>query len=438
MRESRYNIWVDDGTQSYVYNGFSGKVAAVPTAQREPIVRFLAGDDAAPADPALLHALVDGQMIVADGFDELSLLRRRYALTRRNADRFHLTVVTSLGCNFDCPYCFEAKHPSLLDDAVQERLLRLVDVKLRTVRALSVLWYGGEPLVGLTALLGLSDELLARAAGAGASYTAAIITNGYLLTEPVARQLRGRGVTAAQVTIDGPPEVHDRRRPLAGGRGTFATLLENVTAVADLLDVSVRVNLDAENVGQAPRLLAILAANGLAGRVGVHPGHVVTPAGNTRAPSARYRAACLPRAEYAAAEQRFFDVAADLGFATPGPPGPVGAPCTAVRDNELVVGSRGELYKCTETVGDGSEVVGNLLNWPQAGDRLMKWLTYDPFADAECRACPALPVCMGGCAYHAMDGRLRDSRCSTFRFNHEEQVRRLITRRARRPAPAGS
>ena len=113
MKESRYNIWVDDGTQSYVYNGFSGKVAAVPTAQREPIARFLAGDDAAPADPALLHALVDGQMIIADGFDELSLLRRRYALTRRNADRFHLTVVTSLGCNFDCPYCFEAKHPSL-------------------------------------------------------------------------------------------------------------------------------------------------------------------------------------------------------------------------------------------------------------------------------------------------------------------------------------
>jgi uncharacterized protein len=80
-------------------------------------------------------------------------------------------------------------------------------------------------------------------------------------------------------------------------------------------------------------------------------------------------------------------------------------------------------------VGDPAEVVGNLLDWPKPGDRLMKWLAYDPFADPECRSCPALPVCMGGCAYHAMHARTRDSRCSTFRFNHQEQVRRLIRRR---------
>jgi uncharacterized protein len=59
----------------------------------------------------------------------------------------------------------------------------------------------------------------------------------------------------------------------------------------------------------------------------------------------------------------------------------------------------------------------------------MKWLDYDPFSDDECRSCPALPVCMGGCAYHAMDPRMRDSRCSTFRYRHEEQVRHLVRRR---------
>ena len=99
-----------------------------------------------------------------------------------------------------------------------------------------------------------------------------------------------------------------------------------------------------------------------------------------------------------------------------------------MRDNELVIGSRGEIYKCTETVGDPAEVIGNLLTWPQPGDRLSKWLTYDPFADEDCRSCVALPVCMGGCAYHAMNASLRDSRCSTFRFRHEEQVRRLVRR----------
>ena len=112
-------------------------------------------------------------------------------------------------------------------------------------------------------------------------------------------------------------------------------------------------------------------------------------------------------------------------------PRPTGAPCTAVRDNELVVGSRGELYKCTETVGNSAEVIGNLLTWPRTDDRALRWLTYEPFEDDECRQCPALPVCMGGCAYHAMDPRLHDSRCSTFRYTHRQQVSDLIRRRSR-------
>lgn len=431
MRESRYNVWVADGPRSWVYNGFSGRVVAVPAAQREAIERWLAGDDGAPADAALLGTLVDAHVLVADATDELDLLRRRYAATRRNPDRFHLTVVTSLGCNFDCPYCFEAKEPALLGEPVRERLLRLVDTRLPAVRELAVLWYGGEPLVGLSSLLSLSDEFQARTAAAGVAYAATVITNGYLLTAPVARRLRERAVTTAQVTLDGPAEVHDRRRPLTSGRGTFDTVLANIVAVAGILDVAVRVNLDRANAGDYPRLLETLAAAGLAGRIGVQPAQVVNPAGRAGAPSGSYPVSCLPKREYAAVEQEFLRRAAELGFATPEPPGPVGAPCTAVRENELVVGARGELYKCTETVGDPSEVVGNLLDWPRAGDRLMKWLTHDPFADDECRSCPALPVCMGGCAYHALDSRTRDSRCSTFRYRQQEHARRVIERRAR-------
>nr|WP_221381658.1 SPASM domain-containing protein [Actinoplanes polyasparticus] len=428
MRESRYNVWVDDGARTHVYNGVSGRVTSMPGDRRAPLQRFIAGDDDAPADPQLLAAMARAGMIVADGTDELDLLRKRYEATRANPDRFHLTVVTSLGCNLDCPYCFEAKHPSLLGDEVQERLLRLVDRKLSSVRALEVLWYGGEPLVGLPALLALSDEFIARAAAAGVAYSAGIITNGHLLDAETAHRLRARGVRATQVTMDGPREVHDRRRPLAGGRGTFDQLLANVVAVAGILDVTVRVNLDTGNLGDAPRLLHELAAAGLAGRIAVSPGHVVATRVNLLAPSARYHTACLPRAEFAQAEGEFAELADRLGFATVAPPAPSGAPCTAVRDNELVIGSRGEIYKCTETVGDPAEVIGNLLTWPQPGDRLSKWLTYDPFADEDCRSCVALPVCMGGCAYHAMNASLRDSRCSTFRFRHEEQVRRLVRR----------
>jgi uncharacterized protein len=429
MKESRYNVWVDDGPDHYVYNGLSGAVVAVPAAQRAPIAAFLAGDDLVDVDPAVLHSLATGRMIITDDTDEIVVLRERYRRSRRNADAFHLTLVTSLGCNFECPYCFEAKHPSLMDTPVQDRLLRVVETRLASVRRLSVLWYGGEPLIGKTALLRLSDAFRARTDAAGVEYTASILTNGYLLTADVAAELRAHDVGSVQVTLDGPARTHDRRRALAGGRGSFTTVLANVVAAADLLPIAIRVNLDSDNTGDYRELLAVLADAGLAGRVTVYPGQVVAPATDPAAPSASYHNRCLGRAAFATVEREFFTAAADLGFATPGPPKPVGAPCTAVRDNELVVGSRGELYKCPETVGNPAEVIGNLLTWPRTGDRLLRWLTYEPFDDDECRSCPALPVCMGGCAHHAMDPLLRDSRCSTFRFTHQEQVRDLVRRR---------
>ena len=96
MKESRYNIWVGEGPVLHVYNGLSGAIVRVPAVQRAPIMAFLAGDDRAGVDAALLHSLVVGRMVITDDTDEVELLRARYRQTRRNIDAFHLTIVTSL------------------------------------------------------------------------------------------------------------------------------------------------------------------------------------------------------------------------------------------------------------------------------------------------------------------------------------------------------
>ena len=97
-----------------------------------------------------------------------------------------------------------------------------------------------------------------------------------------------------------------------------------------------------------------------------------------------------------------------------------------MRANELVVGSRGELYKCWDSVGDQSEVIGDIRDRASPNSRLAKWLSYDPFQNQECRGCIALPVCMGGCAHHAFDKLLYENRCGTFRHTFQEQVSRFV------------
>jgi len=79
-----------------------------------------------------------------------------------------------------------------------------------------------------------------------------------------------------QVTLDGPPEVHDRRRPLANGRGTFNQILENLIVLGGLapqVHVALRVNFDKTNFMYVPQLLDILP-QALTHRVTVYFRHV--------------------------------------------------------------------------------------------------------------------------------------------------------------------
>ena len=429
MKQSRYNIWVERQGSAYVYNGVSGALLRTSLAAHESLPRVLEGGNDPACSPHLLQQLVLGRMLVPDDADELEYLSRRYTASRYNTSHFALTIVTSLGCNFDCPYCFEAKHPSIMDDDVQQAVLAVLDDQLPRISSFSVTWFGGEPLVGKKPLLALSDAFIARCAAANVAYSAGIITNGYLLDEETCIALRERQVTSVQVGLDGPPDVHDRMRPLAGGGASFAGILANLRHAVKYFDVAVRDNVDAENVGRVEELFQILYAEGFAGRLSVYPGQLVDLTDNLLAPSASYHARCLTNPEFARVERTFLQIAERYGLSgSPSLPRPTGTPCTAVRANELVVGSKGELYKCWDNVGNNREVVGDIRDYHNTNGRMAKWLKYDPFADPGCQTCIALPVCMGGCASEAMDLLQYENRCGTFRHTYREQVLAFVER----------
>ncbi|WP_426504286.1 radical SAM protein [Dactylosporangium sp. McL0621] len=419
------------GETAYVFNAASGCLLGIPIEQYREYRRLMDGDDTADCPPGVLGNLVAGRMLVTDEADEVAGLAARYRSSRDDRSHFALTVVTSLGCNFDCPYCFEAKHPSIVDSDVQDMIFRVLDDQLPRIRTFHVTWFGGEPLVGKRPLLELSDTFIARCDAQGVAYSATIVTNGYLLDEVTCAQLRARRVDTAQVGLDGPPDVHNRMRPLASGKGSFDTILSNLRHAVEHLSIRVRVNLDQANVDRVEELFAILAAEGLAGKLSVYPGQIVGVAENLLSPSASY-GNCLSNPEFAGAERQFFALAERYGLAAPNLPRPTGAPCTAVRANELVVGSRGELYKCWDTVGEHREVVGHISDYANPNGRLAKWLQYDPFSNDECRTCIALPVCMGGCAHHAFDERRYENRCGTFRHTYHDQVDAFVDYAERR------
>src|SRR3954451_7723760 len=425
MRQSRYNVVVLRPDRVWIYDDLSGSNVSLGQPEGVDVERCLANEwHASPPLDALRHLTV-GRMIVHDDLDEIEVLERRFRAGTGDRTSFALTIVTSLGCNFDCLYCFQVKPRAILDDETVGLLVEVLEEQLPTIERFQVTWFGGEPLLATDRIDELSDAFISRCDAADVAYSADIVTNGYLLTPDVARRLCEARVGSAQITLDGPAETHDLMRPLRNGRGTFDVILDNVVACADLIPISIRVNLDTANAGRYEQLLDQLVERDLAGRISVYPGQLVAYDEGIGAPSETYRPQCFTLPEFAEVEREFLATARARGLAAATPPQPGSAPCTAVKVNELVVGATGELYKCWDSVGNHAEEIGHLRSWHDQNDRVLKWLRYDPFTDDGCRSCVALPTCMGGCAHNQMTDP-GDAKCSTFRLTHRRQVEEYV------------
>ncbi len=69
-----------------------------------------------------------------------------------------LTICTTMGCNFDCPYCFENHKAGKMSAEVQDDVVALAERMLDAAqrKALSVTWFGGEPLLAPDVIEALS------------------------------------------------------------------------------------------------------------------------------------------------------------------------------------------------------------------------------------------------------------------------------------------
>lgn len=433
LRWSRYNVTVDLDDDTFVYNGVSGALIRVAAPVYAEIEEVLAGEELRPERAEVLTGLVATSIVVSDTVDELDRLERRYEYARCGGP-FVVSVVPTVGCNFDCPYCYEDKTPGFMQAEVAEAIEALVVSQLHRGHV-HVAWFGGEPLLAARQLLDLSDRLIARCAAAGAGYSAEIVTNGWYLDGSMARELAARRVASAQVTIDGPPQLHDRYRPHANGAPTYERIMANLAEAVDHVQVNLRVNVDRGNVAGLDELLDDVAARGLANRLSV--GFAKIGAGsNAGAPGWAYPTGSFGTVEFATVETALESHAAARGVAVGGLPQPIDTPCGAARPDGLVIGPRGEVWRCWEDVGNDANIVGNILDgaagFVAPNDHVARFDTFSPFRDDECRTCIALPVCMGGCPAATRHAG-RDEQCGTFRHNHRERVERVVHQLAGHP-----
>ncbi len=336
-------------------------------------------------------------MLIKKGFlvdyDELAYLRNRVKLECGNTKEVQLTICPTLQCNFICPYCYETARCGRMSDETRDDVLAFAErlLKMFSPQRLSIVWYGGEPLLERGIIEGLSAGLIRLAEQYGAGYKAFIITNGYYLTPDCAELFRKCRIDSAQITLDGPDAAtHDRTRHLHSGQGTFERIIRNIKDFKGDCFFNIRCNIHKDNADSYLELEDMLLSIGKeTGReIGVYAGHMDA--------HKEYTDHEIPAEEYVSFKKKTMKKVGKLMYQ-----GPV---CTVPKRAEYTIDERGNIYKCLEAVGDEDSVIGSVKDFdpndPTTGRMDLLSLYFEqawPGDDAECMSCPALPVCMGGC-----------------------------------------
>lgn len=160
-----------------------------------------------------------------------------------------LYLILTRNCNLDCEYCFLPPTQRRMDpDAAR----RAVDLLLEADdEPKSIIFYGGEPLLEFDLL----RELVERSAG---EVDYALVTNGTLLDDEHAEFLSEHEFNVS-VSVDGPPEMHDRMRTASEGGATFEDVSEGIRTLEDHgVPYNISCTVGEHNVERLPEVVSYL------------------------------------------------------------------------------------------------------------------------------------------------------------------------------------
>jgi len=411
LKQSRYNFFFDgEGGVKLAFNSMTAALAEIEPDKWPMVQAFLENPNREPENETerdLLENLKYGGFLIDEDFDEIAYLKVMNRMTRFSKESLGLTICPTLNCNFACFYCYETHPKGVMSQDVQDRLVEFAKERLESAKSFQVTWYGGEPLLAFDVIESLSEKFIGHCEQKGIAYSAYLVTNGYLLTPDKSKRLSELGVQGAQITLDGPPDVHDKRRVLTNGGPTFWRIMENLKSALNFIDkITVRVNVDKENRDRALELLDVLEGEGLKGRVSIY-----------FTPTSEYSEICsvyLRDRGFGEAEQGEIvlgllrEAIIEKGWDIPVMPTTAYlSPCAAESKNGFVITQNGSLHKCWLQAFKPEEKCGNILDLSSlnnliAHENFTKWIACEPFDIQLCQECRQLPICMGECSYRSL------------------------------------
>ncbi|MEI9812614.1 MAG: quinohemoprotein amine dehydrogenase maturation protein [Acidobacteriota bacterium] len=142
-------------------------------------------------------------------------------------------------CNLSCTYCYEFGEdkvatpegkPKFMDMDTAKASVDFLLSQSNGRQAVHITFFGGETLMNFPLLKQVVTYARERAAEEGRSIDFSLTTNATLLTPAIIEFLSDNNI-GVTVSMDGPPDLHDKLRVFANGRGSYDIIAPRVKAL---------------------------------------------------------------------------------------------------------------------------------------------------------------------------------------------------------------
>jgi uncharacterized protein len=238
----------EGGQRKFLYLVPAGAIFELDDAASAVIERLSGGE-------ATHEELVERLSDEGFTFDDASELVEEMFLSRAIVSRGHVpevvanppagfplqSLVMNLTnqCNLSCTYCYEFGEdkvatpdgkPKFMDIETAKASVEFLLEQSKGRKSVHITFFGGETLMNFPLLKEVVTYATERASEQGRSVDFSLTTNATLLTPAIIEFLSENSI-GVTVSMDGPPELHNKLRVFANGRGSYDIIAPRVKAL---------------------------------------------------------------------------------------------------------------------------------------------------------------------------------------------------------------
>lgn len=268
MYVSRYTLFfpIENTEDIILLNPLSGAVDIIDSEVVDIINKI---KDGKPENPKIVELLYRRRYIFDKIETEERLIEEAFKQWKQNiaSEPESYFIYPTYACNLRCTYCFqtdEMKSGEIIKSQVIDKafeVMKQVHEKGESQEPPLVTLFGGEPLLYRKSQKAIVEYILTKCRDF--KFNSKLITNGVdlihyidLIKEYITKHI--------QVTLDGPKDVHDKRRVFADGKGSFDRIVQGMDSVIKEIGmhIALRINVDKENIHSLPEMARFIIEKG--------------------------------------------------------------------------------------------------------------------------------------------------------------------------------